>query len=768
MRTARAIGAIGVVAGLLAATVLSPATAAAPQPTGKVSPAVVSPNPQAEMCQFALSKIELYRNTSAFVAPDALTLLDQTRTVDINAINLYATPFDDDASRRMWYRSMLWLAVAAVDASEKGDTVTADAYAQNIIKAANAYPDPGTADLAGLAKSLELGWDAGTVMRRAQALLCLSAHTGIEPLRAILNAHAAALIDPARYGGPPFRRVSNAGAFANLTLLELARALNDPGIRNVAIARLINDHRTAFSDAGWSNEAAAHYQSVNIRLWREVQEQLRQRGNTAEADALEARLAQATKTAAQLIGPQGQLALIGNTRPTDAVLRPPTTGLPLLFIDEPGGLAIGRWSWSKPKTTWWTAQNRLIKGAHGHEDNTAITWDTARTQVLVDPGQPDYDRITNPYTVWSVSAAAHNRSVLSEESRDRDKVRTLKVKRDGKMDDLTMATTDQGALQNRRVLIDDARHSVEVTDDTTMPQTQYWHLAAGWSLSKNTGTRAILVNPAGKQLVVSSPEGTITAASGSTSPYAGWLTIDFEQVVPGPELRIAGPSHMSTSLTLTSADQEPPAIPEVLRDSEAGSHVVNLRWSDPTAVDPSKGKNGKKDKAKATATTPKATGYRIQSNDGTTGWQTVVTDTGSASTSKKLHKLDNGTAYRFRVATLTRKTVGEYSKPSRSLVPMTVPDAVVDPIGVVAGTKQKPKVNLTWSPPENNGGARIRGYEIKAGKEDPAKVNKPSFTVALEKGRAALTIAAMNRVGTGRALKVVLVLTKSGELKVRT
>lgn len=98
-------GAYGAAAALLlttAVTSVSPASAAAPTDPSpsRVTAAVVSPAPQAELCQLALSKIEFYRNTSGFVAPDQLTLLDQTTTVDLANLNLFQTPFDSDASAR--------------------------------------------------------------------------------------------------------------------------------------------------------------------------------------------------------------------------------------------------------------------------------------------------------------------------------------------------------------------------------------------------------------------------------------------------------------------------------------------------------------------------------------------------------------------------------------------------------------------------------------------------------------------------------------------
>lgn len=760
-------GAYGAAAALLLTTVVtsvSPASAAAPtQPEDRVRAAVVSPAPQAELCQLALSKIELYRNTSGFVAPDQLTLLDQTITVDLANLNLFQTPFDSDSSRKMWYRSMLWLAVAAVDAGERGDTATADTYAQHMITAAQKYPDPGSATPFNLAWSLVLGWDAGTVIRRSQALLCLSSYTGVEPVRALLRMHADALVDSERYGGPPKRRVSNAGAFANLTLLEISKALNEPEYRRIAVERLLNDNAAAFDAAGWSNEAAAHYQSVNIRLWRDVQTELRARGNNAEADAMEPRLAQATRLAAQLIGPAGQLATIGNTRPDDAVLRPGSAGLPLQVVNAAGGLAIGRWSFSDVKTTWYTLQNRLVKGAHGHEDNLSLTWATDGLQILADPGQHDYDRVTNPITIWSMSPEAHNRSVPNTVSKDRAKVRSLKVVRRGSVDDASMFSSDLGSIQARRVLIDNKRQSIEVGDVASMGQTQYWHLGQGWQEKSSSTTEVVLRHTKGKELHVSSPDGALSVVPASLNPIAGLLVTGFEVAVPSIELRVKGGSGLTTVMTLVNPRKPRPTTPEISRDSTAGNKSVELLWADPRVANT---KPKSKQQATARQKTAKITSYRVQAFDKNTGWRTVIKDTKSAASKQRVRGLTNGTAYRFRVAPLTKDTVGTYSEPSKWYVPTAAPGPILDPSAESAGKK---RVTVSWTAPEDDGGASVRYYEVSVpDRKEPITAKRPSVTLPFDGKRTTVTVAAVNRTGTGPVARLTVFATKDGTLKVRS
>lgn len=608
------------------------AGALAAQPAAAL-PAARSPIPKSELCRQALAKIELYRSSSNFTPPSTLTILDQTRTVDLQNLDPARPPFSDP-SRVMWYRSMLWLVIAAVDAGERGKLLLAKQLADKAIGGASAIRDPGTATESAKQWALALGWDAGTTIRRAEALLCLSTMTGVQPVRQLLRDQAVALMDAIRYGGPPHRAVSNAGMMANLVLLNIAQRISAPNIRKVAIYRLLRDQSEVFSPLGWTNEASTSYHSVNVRGWRDVQAVLRKRRYVREAAALDARLAAASRTARQLIGPTRLQALIGNSRPDDVIVRPPATGLPLLHVDVPGGLAVGRWSWTDRGTTWWTAQNRLKQGAHGHQDNLSLTWQADGLPILTDPGQPDYDRWNNPMTAWSRTPEAHNRAVPAKIRRDRVGLRRMVVIRTGALDDIRLTTTDLGSEQTRRILVDDTRSTVEVVDTGERRMVQHWHFGPDWVVSQVTDHLAVLTGPGGRVVSVSAPDGSISAHFGSMNPIAGWRVTGFEQQVPATELRIAGSKSMTTTFDLLrSARARTAPIPSIARTSVVKKRSVLLRWTLPDVVTRATGP------ARLLRAAAKATGYRVQLRAPRAGWQTVRTDTRSPATRATIARL---------------------------------------------------------------------------------------------------------------------------------
>ena len=112
--------------GALALT-LSPGMAgAAPSAPASVAVATVtSPVPQSEWCARPLSRLELYRGSSNFDAEtNSLTLLGETLPIDLSTFSIGAPPFTD-VSRVLWYKSLLWLAIASADFHEKGQDARA-------------------------------------------------------------------------------------------------------------------------------------------------------------------------------------------------------------------------------------------------------------------------------------------------------------------------------------------------------------------------------------------------------------------------------------------------------------------------------------------------------------------------------------------------------------------------------------------------------------------------------------------------------------------
>lgn len=759
----RVLGSVVALGAGLALLTAPPVAQAAPaQPTVAVS-AVTSPVPQSEWCARPLSRLELYRGSSRFDPPGTLTLLDETQPIDLNTFEIGTSPFVD-VSRVMWFRSLLWLAVAAVDFQEQGRNDLAEQMAVPAIRAARNFPDPGSAtpELTDLSNSI--GWDEGTTFRRAEALLCLSSYTGAERIRDLLTMHAEALVDPNRYKGPPQREVHNHGMLANLVLLDLAKRLDRPDYRQIAIDRLINDSAQVFSSNGWSYEGSTLYQSVNVVGWREVADDLRNRGYAAEAAAIDQRVNQAAEVLPHLVSPTGRIATIGNSRLDDAVRQPdPNPARPLQFVDSGAGVAMGRWSWTDTNTTYWTALNRDRRGAHGHDDNQAITWQSQGLPVLVDPGQYDYDASTD-LTDWLKSNVAHNRAMPASKYKNDLKVRSLNVKRDGTLDTITMESSDNGPPQIREVLVDEARKSLEVIDSLTWGKrgrlTQYWHLAPEWTQASINGNQIIYNEPGGKVLVVTtSPGASVTpVASSLVAPYAGLIASGFKQVVAAPELRISADQSLSTTFQMFTSAAAIKALPELTVTPEPRNNKAMIRWAWPPEPDD---KATKKEIAEYKAlkkTLKSVRGFRVQLLDPSFGWRTVVADTKSATKLRAgARKLQNGTNYQVRVAAITKRGLGPYSEPVE-VTPRTVPGAPLTPELAKYGKKYR----LRWVAPESDGGSRITGYVVKAGSEE-VEAKKAGVTLPeLPKGPATIVVQAVNEAGSGAPLRVKVTVAKNG------
>ena len=591
--------------------------------------------------------------------------------------------------------------------------------------------------------------------------------------------HAAALLDPNRYMGPPNRSVHNHGLLANLVLLDIADVLNDTGMRDAAVARMRSDYPQVFSQIGWSFESSSHYHGVNYLGWTEALFGLQARGFTADTAALESALARAADVSAHFIGPSGVPVMLGNSRGDDGFLRPRTVpSRPLTMVDPEAGVAFGRFSWTDANTTAWTAMNRPKRGAHGHNDRLSVTWETGGAPVLIDPGQPDYER-TDPYTAWSRSADAHNTSVPVTTKRDRTKLASLAVQRGDKTDQIEMTSTHSGFLQQREVLIDHKRRSLWVSDAAESAQAQHWHLAPEWTLDRIEGNVAYLGDTQGRILTVTTtPGAAISSYSGSTTPMAGWYATGFEEVIPATELIITGARQLDTLFVMGNGT--PPEDVKVLSSTEPRSKKVKLEWSAPTplqTVEPKLGANAtKKQKRKArkkarklalkqASAAVKIKGYRIQVKvDG--GWTTVVNNTKSADTSAVLPGLANGTPYRFRVAALAKGTQTQFSRQSRKIIPFTTPGPVVLSAAASAGSAKKPKVKLDWLAPARDGGAPVTGYEIKLPGQGWKPLKRPRAKVLIPEKKAALVLRAVNKGGGGKTIKVKLKRKKDGTILV--
>ncbi len=107
------------------------------------------------------------------------------------------------------------------------------------------------------------------------------------------------------------------------------------------------------------------------------------------------------------------------------------------------------------------------------------------------------------------------------------------------------------------------------------------------------------------------------------------------------------------------------------------------------------------------------TGYKVdRSIDGGTTWSTIVSNTGSTSTTYSNTGLSASTTYTYRASAIN--TIGT-SIPSNTASATTTgisPTVPQPPTGLTSVTISSSQINLSWTVPSNNGGSAITGYKI--------------------------------------------------------
>ncbi len=154
----------------------------------------------------------------------------------------------------------------------------------------------------------------------------------------------------------------------------------------------------------------------------------------------------------------------------------------------------------------------------------------------------------------------------------------------------------------------------------------------------------------------------------------------------------AGPWSLEAS-TRTHADV--PGAPTNLTARAIGTSRINLSWSAP----------------RSTGGAP-VLGYRIEmSRDGGANWSILRSNTGSVATNFSHTGLAPGTRRDYRISAINTAGVGTPSRVARATTEAVLPGA---PRGVMARADGSTAIELSWSEPTSDGGARISGYRIEA------------------------------------------------------
>ena len=138
-----------------------------------------------------------------------------------------------------------------------------------------------------------------------------------------------------------------------------------------------------------------------------------------------------------------------------------------------------------------------------------------------------------------------------------------------------------------------------------------------------------------------------------------------------------------------------PSAPRNLTANADGGTRINLSWRTPT------------DDGSASIT-----GYRIEvSSDAGDSWSVRVGNTRSTRTTYTHSGLDPGTRRHYRVSAINSAGTGDPSSVANATTEVDVPRA---PSSLAATAVGESSIQLSWTAPSDDGGARVAGYRIEA------------------------------------------------------
>ena len=152
------------------------------------------------------------------------------------------------------------------------------------------------------------------------------------------------------------------------------------------------------------------------------------------------------------------------------------------------------------------------------------------------------------------------------------------------------------------------------------------------------------------------------------------------------------PSDTATATTRAAA--EAPGPPTDLEATADGPNAIDLSWTAPSDTGSSN-----------------IVGYRIEaSEDDTTSWRVIQSNTRSRTTTYDHTGLDPGDTYYYRVSAINDDATSEPSNVDNATTEAERPGPPTDLDATAVDSTQ---IDLAWNPPEDDGGSPITGYRIE-------------------------------------------------------
>lgn len=264
----------------------------------------------------------------------------------------------------------------------------------------------------------------------------------------------------------------------------------------------------------------------------------------------------------------------------------------------------------------------------------------------------------------------------------------------------------------------------------------------------------------------------ITAVDGDASVRVGWLAPTGDGGAPVTAYRIrmlpsdkvveVGGEHREAVVTGLTNGQATRAVVTAINRQGAGSDSAESPQVTPAAVP---------DKPTEVVATPAnrqiTVAWKAPAYDGgavVTGYRVTVlpsgrtVDVAADQRSVVVGDLVNGQLVAATVAAINRRGIGPASDPSAPVTPGTVPSQPTN----VQARKSLTRVDVSWSPPAQNGGSPITGYVVRAtagGKQQTvttgADGRTATFNATQYLGTTYVSVQAINAFGVGPKVEVV-------------
>lgn len=470
-------------------------------------------------------------------------------TVGAIPASVWREPMLTDPAWRLHFEAFMYLPPLAVRAAVDGSTLSLATMVDQVVAFHEQNPDPDES---------KFGWDEGTAQRRLAAENCLYDLSHDARLIPGMTADVRVQLG-SRYYGPPNHPVHNHGVMANQRLVRAGEILDHPAWVTVALDRFQSEAPLAFSAKGTSWEQSSSYHQFNVALWQSVADQLvTQPEYAAAAAALRVTTSKAVAVEGWLTEPDGDLVQIGDSDRSAGDVAAAVAGT---FRDDQAGYAIGRWSNTDPRTSYYTIRYGPHRRAHGHDDRGGVTWSTLGTRVLVGPGRYVYG--VNPKATWRTTAVAHNVAIPTTGTYN-DKaaagIVASTIQAGARAYQLTEGL--YGRAHMRTVDVLNSTHRLVIRDSYADGSAfhQYWHLDPSWRLvsAPAAGTVLVFRTLAGKQLTITTTGRLSGLARGSNSPIAGWTFPRYGVELPSYQIALRSTSR-SVVTTFTVGYSPAPA-----------------------------------------------------------------------------------------------------------------------------------------------------------------------------------------------------------------